>query len=313
MRIKSSIMLGILLSFMTLCAVRADNLLTSKSYVDAQDALKQNKITAAGDPNNLQGGDSIVTRTRSPGDVAEVWIAYSNEEMFGAYDGTSLHPTSVPLSGVVAENLVNLYDRMTELETNLAPVMDPLNTKFQTKIPNPGSGMLVVYDGIDEDNQTQFTGKYVRNQFDCGYIDGQGCSAEYNRTDIPNMSAVAYILDELYSAVQETQGALLNSINNGTPGAIVTYGVGSSLDERAILDGQYAAGNSDNIPTAGAVAAAVQTIGNQPISVMECANPECTLWNISQRTVLSPNNNAPYSGSAFVNPADYTGYTPSNP
>lgn len=297
MRIKSSIMIGVLVSVMTLCAAFADSVVTSKSYVDAQDALKQNKITAAGDPNNVQGGSSIVTRTEAPGNVAEVWIAYSNEEMWGAYDGTSLHPTSVPLSGVVAENLFDLDVRITEVETNLSPVIDPLNTVFQTKIPSLSG--VVTYNGVDADGQSQF------GQLDVYQPDPEN---PYNAgTDADKLATMGAVMASM--AASGSQPAL-----SGTEGAIVTYGASAgATGERAILDGQYAENKSAHIPTAGAVAAAVQTIGNQPISVMECANPECTLWNISQRTVLSPNNNAPYSGSAFVNPDDYTGYTPSNP
>lgn len=297
MRIKSSIMIGVLVSVMTLCAAFADSVVTSKSYVDAQDALKQNKITAAGDPNNVQGGSSIVTRTEAPGNVAEVWIAYSNEEMWGAYDGTSLHPTSVPLSGVVAENLFDLDVRITEVETNLSPVIDPLNTVFQTKIPSLSG--VVTYNGVDADGQSQF------GQLDVYQPDPEN---PYNAgTDADKLATMGAVMASM--AASGSQPAL-----SGTEGAIVTYGASAgATGERAILDGQYEASKSAHIPTAGAVAAAVQTIGNQPISVMECANPECTLWNISQRTVLSPNNNAPYSGSAFVNPDDYTGYTPSNP
>lgn len=295
MRIKSSVMIGVLVSVMTLCAAFADSVVTSKSYVDAQDALKQNKITAAGDPNNLQGGSSIVTRTETPGNVAEVWIAYSNEEMWGAYDGSSLHPTSVPLSGVVAENLFNLDVRIAEVETNLSPVIDPLNTNFQTKIPALSG--VVTYNGVDANGQTQF-----------GQLDVYWPENPYNAgTDADKLATMGAVMASM--AASGSQPAL-----SGTEGAIVTYGASAGeTGERAILNGQYAAGNSDNIPTAGAVAAAVQTIGNQAISVMECANPECTLWNISQRTVLSPNTDSPYTGSAFVNPNDYTGYTPYNP
>ena len=46
MRIKSSVMVGTVLGVMTICAARADNLLTSKAYVDARGALKQDIITA---------------------------------------------------------------------------------------------------------------------------------------------------------------------------------------------------------------------------------------------------------------------------
>lgn len=309
MRIKSSIMIGVLVSVMTLCAAFADSVVTSKSYVDAQDALKQNKIPAKETGtlvlyNGIDENNQTIFANMGVAPYIDCVDAEGNGCVY-------YNERYVPTAGAVISAIENVYHVMESSFNNIPDIPDASN--FQTKIPNPGSGMLVVYDGVDEDNQTQFTGKYVMNQFDCGYIDGQGCSAEYNKTDIPNMNAVAMILDELYSAVQDAHGVLLDSVNNGTPGAIVTYGAGSSLDERAILDGQYEASKSDNIPTAGAVAAAVQTIGNQPISVMECANPECTLWNISQRTVLSPNNNAPYSGSAFVNPADYTGYTPSNP
>ncbi len=312
MRIKSSIMIGVLVSVMTLCAAFADSVVTSKSYVDAQDALKQNKIPAK-DPGTLvmYNGIDENNQTIFANMGVAPYIDCVDAEGSGCIYNSDRH---VPTAGAVISAIENVYHVMESSFNNIPDIPDVSN--FQTKIPNAGTGMLVVYDGVDEDNQTQFTGKYVRNQFDCGYLDGQGCSGEYNRTDIPNMSAVAYILDELYSAVQESQGALLNNIHSGTPGAIVTYdGEGVYFGERAILDRQYydAVDNSDNIPTAGAVAAAVQTIGNQPISVMECANADCTLWNISQRTVLSPNNNAPYSGSAFVNPADYTGYTPYNP
>ncbi|MBO4700794.1 MAG: hypothetical protein J5620_03550 [Alphaproteobacteria bacterium] len=292
MRIRSSIMLGILLSFMVLCAVRADSTVTSKSYVDSRDALKQDKISAAGDFYNPQGGSSIVTRTETPGALAELWIAYTNEDMFGTIYGTATHSDSVPTSFVVAENFANLFQRVENVE-NTIPYVD----NFQTRIPARETGAVVVYNGVDGNGQTQF-GELAVFPADDTYNAG---------TDADKLATMGAVMASM--AASGSQPAL-----SGTGGAIVTYGASvGETDERAILNGQYEASKSAHIPTAGAVAAAVQTIGNQPISVMECANPECTLWNISQRTVLSPNNNAPYSGSAFVNPNDYTGYTPYNP
>lgn len=261
MRIKSSIMLGILLSFMTLCAVRADNLLTSKDYVDARDALKQDKITA--------------------GTMGSV-VTYAGE--------------------------VDGYAQFGEMPVNDGSFMLGSNTNELAT-----TGLLVApYLFLNDIDVIQPDEVLVRAEYGGGsYVEGLAIfpsDGTYNAgTDAGKLATMGAVMASMASS--GSQPAL-----SGTEGAIVTYGASAgATGERAILDGQYAAGNSDNIPTAGAVAAAVQTIGNQPISVMECANPECTLWNISQRTVLSPNNNAPYSGSAFVNPNDYTGYTPSNP
>ncbi len=310
MRIKSSVMLGILLSFMTLCAVRADSIVTSKSYVDAQDALKQNKITAAGDPNNLQGGSSIVTRTETPGDVAEVWIAYSNEEMFGAYEGTSLHPTSVPLSSVVAENLFNLDVRITEVETNLSPVIDPLNTVFQTKIPALSG--VVTYNGIDANGQSQF-GQLDVYQPDPGNPYNAG-------TDADKLATMGAVMASMASS--GSQPAL-----SGTNGAIVTYGNAPGVTgERKILSGWYepfvpggTAGNGDHLVDAQSVMGVVYTIGNRPISVMECADGEnvsdenCMLWHISQRHVLSWPTGYSHSSYPFINSSEFPSYEPYNP
>lgn len=305
MRIKSSVMLGILLSFMTLCAVRADSIVTSKSYVDAQDALKQDKITAAGDPNNLQGGSSIVTRTETPGDVAEVWIAYSNEEMWGAYEGTSLHPTSVPLSGVVAENLFNLDVRITEVETNLSPVIDPLTTVFQTKIPALSG--VVTYNGVDANGQSQF-GQLDVYQPDPGNPYNAG-------TDADKLATMGAVMASMASS--GSQPAL-----SGTNGAVVTYtNTPGVTGERLILDNMYQHNpdsNAEKFVTAGQIYNTVNYIGSRPISVMECTDPfasddECLLWHISQRSVLSTRENYFYQVTPFIRTDEYPSYVPYNP
>ena len=308
MRIKSSVMLGILLSFMTLCAVRADSIVTSKSYVDAQDALKQNKITAAGDPNNVQGGSSIVTRTGIPGDVAEVWIAYDNEEMFGAYDGTSLHPTSVPLSSVVAENLFNLDVRITEVETNLAPVIDPLNTVFQTKIPAQSPGLVVTYNGVDANGQSQF-----------GQLDVYQPNPDYPYnagTDADKLATMGAVMASMASS--GSQPAL-----SGTNGAVVTYtNTPGVTGERLILSDMYIrdAYAADKLVTAKQMYETVRFIGYRPISVMECTDAdatddECLLWHISQRTVLAQPMDASmsYTIAPFIETNDYPHYEPFHP
>ena len=300
MRIKSSVMLGILLSFMTLCAVRADNLLTSKAYVDARDALKQDKISAAGDYYNLQGGSSIVTRTETPGALAELWIAYTNEDMFGTIYGTATHSDSVPTSFVVAENFADLFQRVENVENTISYV-----DNFQTRIPARETGAVVVYNGVDGNGQTQFSGLAVFPADDT-----------YNAgTDADKLATMGAVMASM--AASGSQPAL-----SGTGGAVVTYGNAPGVTgERLILDNMYQYdpdSNAEKFVTAGQIYNTVNYIGSRPISVMECTDPfasddECLLWHISQRSVLSTRENYFYQVAPFIRTDEYPSYVPYNP
>lgn len=295
MRIRSSIMLGILLSFMVLCAVRADSTVTSKSYVDSRDALKQDKISAAGDFYNPQGGESIVTRTETPGALAELWIAYTNEDMFGTIYGTATHSNSVPTSFVVAENFANLFQRVENVE-NTIPYVD----NFQTRIPARETGAVVVYNGVDGNGQTQF-GELAVFPADDTYNAG---------TDADKLATMGAVMASM--AASGSQPAL-----SGTGGAVVTYGNAPGVTgERTFLNNNYWVdidNNADKLVTAGQIYNTVRAIGSRPITIMECTDPfasddECLLWHISQRRILSAEEMHVYTFAPFINSEDYPSY-----
>lgn len=310
MRIKSSIMIGVLVSVMTLCAAFADSVVTSKSYVDAQDALKQNKIPVSG-TNHGELGNSIITYTNAAGRIGERELITDPDMLYDMQDGhIEAGLGEIPTVGAVGPILQALWTSVREVETNLGPVIDPLNTVFQTKIPALSG--VVTYNDVDAYGQSQF------GQLDVYWPDPAN---PYNAgTDADKLATMGAVMASM--AASGSQPAL-----SGTNGAIVTYGNAPGVTgERKILSEWYqpfvpglTAGNGDHLVDAQSVMGVVYTIGNRPISVMECADGEnvsdedCMLWHISQRHVLSWPTNAGYQRSPFINSSEFPSYEPYNP
>ncbi len=107
MRIKSSVMIGVLVSVMTLCAAFADSVVTSKSYVDAQDALKQDKITAG-----TRG--SVVTYAGEVGGYAQFGEMRVNDSSFEL--GSSVNELATTGLLVPPYSLLEEIDRINSNE-----------------------------------------------------------------------------------------------------------------------------------------------------------------------------------------------------
>ncbi len=274
MRIKSSIMIGVLVSVMTLCAAFADSVVTSKSYVDAQDALKQDKITAG-----TRG--SVVTYAGEVGGYAQFGEMRVNDSSF------------------------ELGSSVNELAT---------------------TGLLVPPYQLLEDISVINSNEVLVRAVHAGgsYVEGLAIFSSdgtYNAgTDADKLATMGAVMASM--AASGSQPAL-----SGTNGAIVTYGNAPGVTgERKILSEWYqpfvpgvTAGNGDHLVDAQSVMGVVYTIGNRPISVMECADGEnvsdedCMLWHISQRHVLSWPSNAGYQRSPFINSSEFPSYEPYNP
>ena len=67
---KQALFIGAIASVFTLNAFATSSTVTSKDYVDAQDALKQNKIPVTG-TNSATPGDTVVTYTSTAGTIGE--------------------------------------------------------------------------------------------------------------------------------------------------------------------------------------------------------------------------------------------------
>ena len=297
MRIKSSVMLGILLSFMTLCATRADNLLTSKAYVDAHDALKQDKIPAG-----------------TTGNV----VTYNGESNGQAqFDELAVFPAS------------GTYNAGTDADklATMGAVMASMASSGSQPALSGTSGAIVIYGGAPGVTYE----KLITQTVDCVFGMGDGCGYIGNEY-IPDAAAVHGALHNVWTGIDNIQmdmtsleirlAELINANNPllyGTNGAVVTYtNTPGVTGERLILDGSYYEEDADKLVTAGQIYGTVNYIGNRPISVMECTDPtasddECLLWHISQRRILSAQEGYTFQSVPFINSDDYPSYPPYNP
>lgn len=187
--------------------------------------------------------------------------------------------------------------------------VDAQDALKQNKIPAGTTGNVVTYNG-ESNGQAQFDELAVFP-----------ASGTYNAgTDADKLATMGAVMASMASS--GSQPAL-----SGTNGAIVTYGNAPGVTgERKILSGWYepfvpggTAGNGDHLVDAQSVMGVVYTIGNRPISVMECADGEnvsdenCMLWHISQRHVLSWPTGYSHSSYPFINSSEFPSYEPYNP
>ena len=99
---------GAIASVITINSVLAtSSTVTSKDYVDAQDALKQNKIPATG-TNASTPGDTVVTYTSTAGTIGER----------GIFDGTNGYDSSTDADKLVTADVAY---RATECVYNSMP------------------------------------------------------------------------------------------------------------------------------------------------------------------------------------------------
>ncbi len=99
---KRTLLFTAIMSILTLNAYATSSTVTSRDYVDAQDALKQNTIPAAG-TNASTPGDTVVTYTSTAGTIGERGIY--DEDIYaegGEYNSSDLVTAGV-LDSVVEE------------------------------------------------------------------------------------------------------------------------------------------------------------------------------------------------------------------
>ncbi|MBO4700394.1 MAG: hypothetical protein J5620_01450, partial [Alphaproteobacteria bacterium] len=97
---KQALFIGAIASVLTINSVLATtSTVTSRDYVDAQDALKQNKIPATG-TNASTPGDTVVTYTSTAGTIGERWICDAE-----AYDDDDCDDTALVTTNVISSVL----------------------------------------------------------------------------------------------------------------------------------------------------------------------------------------------------------------
>ncbi|MBO4700492.1 MAG: hypothetical protein J5620_01945 [Alphaproteobacteria bacterium] len=119
---NKTLLFGAIASVLTLNAFAetTTSTVTSRNYVDARDALKQNKIPAAG-TNASTPGETVVTYTETGnGTIGERgifdwgtgWDRQNNELV-------SDHGTDLLEAGNIIPDLVDLYDSVTEISNTV--------------------------------------------------------------------------------------------------------------------------------------------------------------------------------------------------
>ena len=126
MKTKSYIFAGIIAAItMGNAYATGENTVTSKSYVDAMDATKQNKIPIAG-TNASEPGESVVTYTDTAGTIGERGIfdpsiAIDNQgQLVSGHEG-DLMPADqvVPVVNDVYNNITNMNKTVIELNAEM--------------------------------------------------------------------------------------------------------------------------------------------------------------------------------------------------
>ena len=118
----SYIAIGAIASVLTINSVMAagENTVASKSYVDARDDLKQNKIPQTG-TNSSTPGDTVVTYTHTEGVIGERNI-YSGASSYTNSDANSLVTTGVVHNFAAAVESLTINDQeLTMVDHNLHP------------------------------------------------------------------------------------------------------------------------------------------------------------------------------------------------
>jgi hypothetical protein len=140
MNLNKYLLIGTLSVIATNALAEGQNIMTSKSYVDAQDALKQDNIPARA--TKIANGDatfapSVVTNTTTAGTVGQMAIL-----TYEYVDGLGLDLTdfderddTIPTTKLVAQEINDLWDNMPDI------------SGLQTKIPAGTNGYLATHSG----------------------------------------------------------------------------------------------------------------------------------------------------------------------
>ena len=131
---KTLIFAGIMAGIIGNAYATGENTVTSKSYVDARDELKQNKIPATG-TNASTPGDTVVTYTNTAGTIGERaifdyntgWDA-ENQEIVSGHEG-DLVPAEEILPAVN-----NMYNDITNVNNSITNLTNQMNAETRESI-----------------------------------------------------------------------------------------------------------------------------------------------------------------------------------
>ena len=116
---KKYLLFGLIASVLSINSVLAtSSTVTSKDYVDTQDALKQNKIPAAG-TNASTPGDTVVTYTSTAGTIGERGIY--DEDIYA--EGGEYNSSDLVTVGVIDSVIDEIYNQPT-ISTSKLVCMD---------------------------------------------------------------------------------------------------------------------------------------------------------------------------------------------
>ena len=103
---KQALFIGAIASVLSINAFATTSTVTSRDYVDAQDALKQDTIPEAGvNADENGGGESVVTYTDTAGTIGERWIC--DAELYGYDDCVDNNLVTLDLLESATNNVVN--------------------------------------------------------------------------------------------------------------------------------------------------------------------------------------------------------------
>ena len=133
MKTKSYILAGIIAAItMGNAFATGENTVTSKSYVDARDELKQNKIPATG-TNASTPGDTVVTYTDTAGTIGER----------GIYDGTgTMGSDDLITAGAVQGQISSINTNITNISNQMnAQTLESVNVQLPLTCANSCEGL----------------------------------------------------------------------------------------------------------------------------------------------------------------------------
>ncbi len=294
MSTKSYIFAGIMSAIIGNAFAAGENTVTSKSYVDAQDALKQDLIPVetmtinAGKGTILTVPDKLVTYpTTTDGDLGKYGIFdqeffSSFPENFMSLDASALsneiYADTIPTTNIVGQTMVN------ELSFKQNKIYRSGYRGYAA--PITGDGWLNSY--------VKGTGLVTKTDTD-GVV---GERKIFEASDVSGYHAQGLTQSEkdIQDISIPTVGAMMTAISNGvnaatptgTPNTIANYGANGELDSGIATYTGAAAYNATNdsakIPTMAGVATYAQakmTCAGWPesVPVNQRTDANCWLWN----------------------------------
>ena len=269
--IKKSFLLGAIVSIITTNAI-ANQVITSQTYVDNQDALKVNIAQGVG-TNNANVGKTLVVN--SSGNLELGTVSADNFVEDSITDGVTDKAPS--------ENAVN--DALAEKQDIIPAGSFGANNSVVTYGDNAGDTQerLILHPKGIISNDATLSGLFARGDFGLGGGLDNMYKTQLGATD--NQYNYA-LLPAIYisSAFRAKQAAI-----NGTVGSVPVFNGassvgGSQFTERAIYDGSTtydSTTDADKLITAGAVESKqAQKVCVRWIENAEQTDANCLLWNL---------------------------------